>query len=127
MVLSAAFGVWESHVERNPVQLTSMGVKGPSDGNSYGESYDLKLSDLNSGDRAVWHIGTAYTLIHELWEPGGTLEPRRPKDLIFEIHAGKDYAHPLAEILQLAGVTVEIPMQGMGIFEQNKWYADFRR
>src|SRR5690554_4133484 len=56
-VLSAAFGLWPSHVERNPTT-----------GMSVGEVYDVKMSDLSAADRAAWHASVALKVVELLWE-----------------------------------------------------------
>lgn len=90
--------------------------------------YDRTLEKMSAADRALWHTKVAYD-IYNLWlyEPFDEDEsdrPYRPDELTVEIHAGKHYAHPLAEILQLNGTEVLLPCEGMGIGEQLKYYCE---
>lgn len=112
-VVSAAFGLWESTELRNPSNRAT------------GEMYDLELGDLGPADRAAWHTSVAHSIVELLWEPiekGESKQPLRPKDLTVEIHAGGDYAHPLAEILQAVGIKVELPCRALGIGQQLALY-----
>lgn len=98
LVLSAEYGVWGSTDQRKP--------------------YDKSFDDLDPAERAIWPVSVAYTLLHQLWEPWETNEAAevlRPAQLTFEIHAGADYVHPLAEILRSVGVKVEVPYEGLAI------------
>jgi len=108
-VLSAEYGAWRPDEERKP--------------------YDETLADKTPADFAIWHAWVAYDLIHELFEPfetGEAEQPLKPCDLTVEIHAGKLYAHPLAEILGSLGVNVELPCEGLGIGEQLAMYTSGR-
>lgn len=105
MVLSAEYGVWRPDIEHKP--------------------YDNCLADFSPAERAAWHISVAHRLIEELWEPwemdeGPVLSPDQ---LTLEIHAGNDYAHPLAELLRTVGINVELPCEGLGIGEQLALYT----
>lgn len=90
--------------------------------------YDLTLEKMNPADRALWHTHTAYDIYnHWLYEPfdeNEADEPYTPGDLTVEIHAGKNYARPLADILRLNGTHVVLPCEGMGIGEQLKYYCE---
>lgn len=104
-VLSARYGLWRPNTEMKP--------------------YDQCFKSLSPADKAAWHVGVAGRVIEELWEPFNTNTGSvlSPKDLIVEIHAGKDYASPLGEILQLLGVIVVCPCEGLGIGEQLAIYT----
>ncbi|MCC9603544.1 hypothetical protein LOC67_23590 [Stieleria sp. JC731] len=106
MVLSAEYGVWNPNQERKP--------------------YDTAFSDLSPADRADWHARVAYHVIQELFEPfevGEANRPLTPSELTVEIHAGRDYAEPLATILTALGINVELPCKGLAIGQQKKLYA----
>lgn len=108
-VLSAEYGAWRPDDERKP--------------------YDETLADKSPADFAVWHAKVAYDLLHELWEQydnGEADGPLRPGEMIVEIHAGKLYARPLANILGSLGVKVELPCEGLGIGEQLALYTSGR-
>lgn len=114
-VLSAAFGLWPSHIERNP----SM----PGDA---GEVYDQTMSDLLAAERAAWHVDVAAKIVEELWEPwhgGKAPSPMLPSELQIEIHAGRDYAQPLATILRELGIPAVWPCEGLGIGQQLAMYT----
>ena len=109
MVLSAEYGLWEPNCERKP--------------------YEATMGEKSDAERAVWHTRVAYCVLHELWEPmerGERENEMRPSELTVEIHAGKDYARPLADILRSCGVTVLLPCEGLGIGEQLALYTSGR-
>ncbi len=106
-VLSAKYGVWRPNIELKP--------------------YDRTFSDMNTAEVAAWHIGVARHLVEELWEgfnQNVTDGPLKPSELTIEIHAGADYAHPLAELLEALGIKVDLPLKGLGIGEQLAWYCN---
>jgi hypothetical protein len=108
-VLSAQHGAWRPHEERKP--------------------YDETLQEKSPADFAIWHAAVAYNLLHELWEPydnGKSEGPYRPNEMTVEIHAGKLYSRPLADILRSLGVNVELPCEGLGIGEQLALYTTGR-
>jgi hypothetical protein len=105
-VLSARYGVWFPHI----------GLK----------AYDQTFADMEAAEIAAWHVGVAQRLMEELWESynlGRSVSSIKPSELTVEIHAGADYCHPLAEILQAVGIVVELPLAGLGIGEQLAWYC----
>jgi hypothetical protein len=115
-VLSAAFGLWESHVTKNP----TMNASEP------GEVYDLTISNMTAAERAAWHVSVASSIVDllwESWESGQSPNPMLPSELRVEIHAGRDYAHPLATILRELGIAVETPCKGLGIGQQLAMYT----
>jgi hypothetical protein len=104
--LSAKYGVWRPQVLLKP--------------------YDLTFSDMEPADRVAWHSGVCHHLVEELWEPFHQKQadgPIKPSELLVEIHAGADYCHPLAELLQALGIQVSLPMHGLQIGEQLAWYG----
>ncbi len=105
-VLSARYGVWFPRIELKP--------------------YDQTFADMEAAEIAAWHVGCAQRLMEEMWEPFHMKlhdGPLKPSELTVEIHAGADYCHPLAEILQAVGIVVELPLAGLGIGEQLAWYC----
>lgn len=117
-VLSAAFGLWFPDIEVNPCR-----------GSDDAKPYDYSLTDLPAAERAVWHAHVAYRVLHELWEPyelGEAEKPLEPRELTVEIHAGRAYAHPLAEILRSLGANVLCPVHSLEIGRQLQWYAQQR-
>lgn len=108
-VLSAAYGMWRPNDERKP--------------------YDETMERKTAADRAIWHASVAYHVLHELWEEydnGQADGPRDPREMTVEIHAGRCYSRPLADILQSLGVAVELPCDGLGIGEQLAIYTSGR-
>ena len=105
-VLSAEYGLWGPSDERKP--------------------YDETLGGKTPADFAMWHATVARQLLHQLWEPwerGELDRPLVPSELTIEIHAGKDYARPLADILLACGVNVVLPCEGLGIGQQLALYT----
>lgn len=118
-VLSAGFGVWFPNVEYNPCRAADGSLT----------PYDYTLADLSPADRAVWHAQVAYKLVHELWEPdegSRAISPLKPSQLTVELHAGKTYTQPLAEILQALGINAMLPVAGLSIGQQLQWYSQKR-
>ena len=118
-VVSARFGLMPPHFPVNPTVIGKDGVR---------SSYDLCMKDLSPADQAIWHVTVASDVIHLLWddvELYGHEKPMNPKDLTIEIHAGADYARPLAEILTTVGIKVKTPVAGLGIGEQLAWYSNW--
>lgn len=118
-VISAGMGLWCSRLERNPRQFDR-------EFDDEVKPYDKTVKDFDSAHRAAWSLGIASQLIDELWEPWETNEADvwiQPKDMTIEIHAGGDYAEPLASILRLVGVNVELPCKGLSIGKQLALYG----
>lgn len=104
-VLSAKYGLWRSQGLRKP--------------------YDFAFEDMDSAEVAMWHISVAMAVANDLWEPYDRNEadgPINPSEMLVEIHAGRRYANPLAQILQASGIRVELPCKGMGIGQQLAYY-----
>lgn len=80
--------------------------------------YDLTMADLKPVDRAAWHIAVVHGLL-DCADDDDDLSK-----ISFEIHAGADYCHPLAKILELVGFgKVTLPVAHMGIGHQLEWYG----
>jgi len=82
--------------------------------------YDHTISDKEQIDLAAWAVGSASQFIDHLYY---NHDIRDLKTVAVEIHAGKGYCEPLAEILKLIGVEVILPVRGMGIGEQLSYYS----
>lgn len=105
-VLSAKYGVWNPTQDMKP--------------------YDETLAEMNQADRSMWALRAASSLINELWEPweaDQTQPVYKPSQLTVEIHAGEAYSQPLAQILEVMGVNVELPCKGLGIGLQIQLYT----
>lgn len=103
--LSAKYGLWRRDGLRKP--------------------YDFAFEDMDAAEIAMWHISVAMAVGNELWEPYERNQadgPVVPRNMTVEIHAGKRYAHPLAEILRAVGIRVELPCKGLGIGQQLAYY-----
>jgi hypothetical protein len=118
-VLSARFGLWPSHVELNAGEYDAgCGTWSP---------YDVTLSGMCAAEKAAWHTKVAWDVTHELWEPweqGSADTHLQPNEMTIEIHAGRDYTHPLASILRSVGFCVELPLDGLQIGERLQWYCE---
>ena len=82
--------------------------------------YDHTMLDKEQIDVAAWHVGAAGQFINELYYDW---DIRDLRTVAVEIHAGKGYCEPLAEILKLVGVEVILPVKGLGIGEQLAYYS----
>ncbi len=105
-VLSAEYGVWRPDIEMRP--------------------YDATMNHKLPAEFAKWHASVASKVLDDLWEPmedGRAAGPIRPGLLSVEIHAGANYAHPLAELLRSLGVIVSLPCEGLGIGQQLALYT----
>jgi len=120
-VLSARFGLWASGSSLNPGEYDAA--------TKTWAPYNETIKDMDKAERAIWHTKVAWDVIHQLWEPWHTGESDshiQPSELTVEIHAGKAYSHPLAEILSSVGCRVELPLQGMGYGNRRCWYKQQR-
>lgn len=113
-VLSARFGLWASDTERNPSDGSEIGC--PSD-----EPYSYRLGDLSPAEQTVWFTDVCHHVVEKLWLDDCDT-PIHPSELTVEIHAGREYAETLKQLLEIVGVKVEWPMEGLGIGEQLAWY-----
>lgn len=114
-VLSARFGLWHSSRELVPCNIGGSG-----------RVYDTTFDDLNRAERAEWHTSVAHKVVEQLFEPfevGTSRQPLNPNQLTVEIHAGRSYCQPLAEILKLTGINVQLPCEGLGIGQQLQLYS----
>ncbi len=82
------------------------------------KTYDLVLNSLPAIDRAAWHVSVANFFLNSFEDDRTQLD-----HITVEIHAGKMYCHPLAEILELLGVQVDMPCEGLMIGETLKLYT----
>lgn len=86
------------------------------------EPYDQRLQDLPEVERAAWALVVARQILDELDDTV------RLRDLRVEIHASAAYAHQLRDVLHALGVReVALPVEGLGIGQQRRWYAEARR
>jgi len=109
-VLSAKYGIWWPATLNRP--------------------YDQTFADMNEAERLAWHSSVCHLLVEQLWEPFNLKQadgPIKASDLTIEFHAGADYCHPVAEMLQALGINVLLPMAGLQIGEQLAWYSETRR
>jgi hypothetical protein len=81
------------------------------------EPYDATLAGRSAIDRAGWALDVALALLSEM--PDETVL----REVVVEIHAGADYVDPLRSILRSLGVSVETPVEGLGIGEQLAHYG----
>lgn len=79
------------------------------------DPYDETLSDLSKEDRQAW----ADTVIEDLSEKN-----LLDDDVEFILHAGKDYYEPLLPRFDSAGVSYQIPTEGLKLGETLGWYHD---
>lgn len=89
--------------------------------------YEETMRDMDAADRAEWALTTANHLISyctEAWHADETSPRGKPTDLTFEIHAGSDYTRLLVPILRSVGANVVLPVAGLGIGQQLRWYSD---
>lgn len=83
--------------------------------------YDRRLANLGELERASWALAVAQALVREL--PTGC----NLRELVVEIHAGRDYVEPLGGILQEGlGIEVSTPLEGLAVGHQRRWYAEQR-
>lgn len=83
--------------------------------------YDHTIRDKEQIDLAAWATGCATMFIDHLYYDHGARDLRT---VAVEIHAGKAYLNPLADILKTLGVTVYVPVYGMGIGQQLAYYSE---
>lgn len=84
-------------------------------------AYDVTLSDMQPNDVTLWHVGAARQLMERMVYD---FDNRSPKRVTVEIHAGRSYCSPLAEILTAIGFDVRLPLAGLGIGQQLAWYCE---
>lgn len=83
--------------------------------------YDLTVDKLSPVDAAAWQLGTVAQFLSEL--PDDVSLP----NVSVELHAGESYSKPLIACLELVGIKVTWPVQGLGIGEQLHWYSQRAR
>ncbi len=76
------------------------------------KDYDHTIMEKSKLSRAAWHLTVALSVCNEP-DDNDSL----PKNIHVEIHAGKHYSHPLAEMLVKFGFNVTTPCDGMEIGE----------
>jgi len=79
------------------------------------EPYDETLS----GARVVKKRDWAEQVAEELDEEG-----LLSKELTLVVHAGKDYYEELLPLIEERDVSVEIPTEGLDLFEKKAWYKE---
>ena len=83
--------------------------------------YDQTFADMHPNNIAAWAPGVVVQLMDQL------CDDETPGDLTVEIHAGREYCEPLATMLGLVGVKVELPMKGLAIGKQLQFYSRFQQ
>ncbi|WP_413299667.1 DUF6884 domain-containing protein [Bacillus sp. 1P10SD] len=73
------------------------------------EPYDLTLNNMKAVDRKKWSIDV-FKQIKEL----------QPHQL--DLYAGKKYREFLIPLLEMNGIKCKVPLEGLGIGEQLKFY-----
>lgn len=118
-VLSARFGLWPSYAAYRA---------GDYDASTKSWSaYDETLANMDGAEKAAWHTKVAWDVVNllwEQWEQGKAATHSQPRELTVEMHAGKEYAEPLSNILRSVGCNVENPLEGMQIGERLAWYKN---
>lgn len=79
------------------------------------EPYDETLSDLSQENRQSW----ADTVFEDLSQKN-----LLDGDVVFVLHAGRDYYEPLLPRFDSAGVSYSIPTEGLKLGETLSWYND---
>jgi len=77
------------------------------------EPYDRTLMDMPRAARIAWGKGVVEQLEAKL----GSLQ-----GMVFELHAGEDYARSLEAFLRSRGASVARPVRGLTIGRQLQWY-----
>ena len=81
--------------------------------------YNVSNNDLTELEIAEWHVGVASQLFSEVYYEFRSVSLKK---ITVELHAGKKYCEPLGAILSLLGITVEKPVQSLGIGQQLHFY-----
>ncbi|MBX0303724.1 DUF6884 domain-containing protein [Haloarcula salinisoli] len=79
------------------------------------EPYDETLSGARVAKKREW----AERVAKQLDGQGLLFE-----DVTLVLHAGKDYYDELLPLIESAGVTIEIPTEGLAIGEKQAWYKE---
>lgn len=85
------------------------------------EPYSLRLPSGRSGPARRARLEWAQDVVRQLHEALSGLQ-----GVVFELHAGADYADPLVRLLELQGATVEQPLRGLQIGQRLSWYKQRR-
>lgn len=78
--------------------------------------YERKMAELATIDRLAWPLAVVHSFLDRL------IEPLDPRSITIEIHAGAEYADPLADVLGVLGINNSRPVRGLGQGEQMAWY-----
>ena len=79
------------------------------------EPYDETLSGARVAEKREW----AKQVAEELNDEGLLSE-----DVPLVVHAGKDYYEELLPLIEERDVSVEIPTEGLDLFEKKAWYKE---
>lgn len=79
------------------------------------EPYDETLRDARVAKKREW----AEQVAEQLDEQGLLSE-----DVTLVIHAGKDYYEELLPFIEYTDVSIEIPTEGLDLFEKKAWYRE---
>ena len=77
------------------------------------EPYNRTLREMLEAERIAWGKGVVEQLEAKL----GSLQ-----GMVFELHAGEDYARSLEAFLRSRGASVARPVRGLTIGRQLQWY-----
>lgn len=91
--------------------------------------YDETLNEMTPAEVAFWVSQVSSRVVNLLGEPFDSGQSDRmlnPNELVVEIHAGRRYSHPLADVLRAYGIDVQLPCEGLGIGEQLQAYTSGR-
>jgi hypothetical protein len=78
--------------------------------------YDRTLRDTGQKERVAWAGVVASRLHGYRYGPSARL--------VVEVHAGADYREFLVDRLTGYGMTVEVPLEGLRLGEQKRWYRE---
>lgn len=80
--------------------------------------YDETFGSMDRLRVAAWAPGVVVQFLDMLCDDDV------PSDLTVELHAGAEYCKPLAQMLELVGITVELPVRGLSIGKQLQFYSE---
>ena len=81
------------------------------------DPYNQRLPHGDSPRKRRERMPWARGVVNDLYEALGDLQ-----GIVFELHAGADYADPLVRMLQGQGAMVEQPLAGLEIGQRLSWY-----
>lgn len=79
------------------------------------EPYDKTLSGSRVAEKREW----AEKVVEQLEQEGLLAE-----EVTLVIHAGKDYYEELLPLIEDTDVSIEIPTEGLDLFEKKAWYNE---